>query len=134
MLSQQLNRPHVRPSDRRTLRLLAAAIAVLLCANAIPLRIPFIGEQEADGTMLKIGWPCAFWEQTRHRTYLEWRDVAIDGVVALLVLAAIGWSSAWTIRRRKSYARYLLILVATAFVIGLNLHEQTTAQQTVRGW
>src|SRR5471030_195365 len=103
----------------RTFRLLAAAAFILICANAIPLRIPFIGEQEVDGYMLKLGWPCAFWEQTRHRTVLEWRDVAIDAVVALTILALIGCSSEWTIRTRRNYARYLTMLFGVAVVIGM---------------
>jgi hypothetical protein len=124
------------PLNRRTVRLIVISAVIMLCANAIPLRIPFVGEQEADGYMLKTGWPCAFWEQTRHRTYVEWRDVAIDAVVALMILAVVGRSSEWTIRKRSNYyyARYLTILIGVAIVVALNLHEHSTAQQTVRGW
>jgi hypothetical protein len=120
---------------RRTLIVCSIAAAIVLSANSITIRIPFIGEQEADGYMLKTGWPCAFWERTRHRNYWEWRDVAIDAIVATAILGAVAFSSEWTIRRRKlSYTRYLTLSTGAAVMIALNLYEMTTAERTVRGW
>ena len=125
-----------RRIDPRTLWLMAAAAVVLLCANALPLKIPFVGEQETDGYMIKQGWPCAFREQTRHRVFWEWRDVSIDSVTALVILLAIGVGAEFCVRGRWPihFRAYCMLVVLAALVVALNLHEHSDVATTERGW
>ena len=92
---------------RKTDTMLLAAAAVLLCANTLTLRIPFDdGDHAAGDYMIKTGWPCAFIEQTRNRLFWEWPDLLIDSIVALGLLAAIGFGSELVIRRNWNYSRF----------------------------
>jgi hypothetical protein len=122
--------------DRRTLLLVAGVTVVLICANALPLKIPFIGEQESDGYMIKQGWPCAFREETRHRVFWEWRDLAIDVGVGVAIALAAGVGAEFTVRGRwrLSFRSYCAILALAALLVGINLHEHTDAVTTLRGW
>ena len=125
--------------NRRTLILSAFVAAVLVVANAIPLTIPFVGEQEADGIMTKTGWPCSFREETRHRVFFEWRDVILDAAVAVSVLVVVAAGSEWVVRSSArggpfSYADYSAAVMAAAVMTGINLHEHTTAATTTRGF
>jgi len=121
--------------NRKTVLMLLAGASVLLCANALSLRISFDeGEHKSGGYMLKTGWPCAFHEQTAYRTFWEWRDLAIDAAVAFGLLAALGCGSELTIRRRWDYSHFILIVALGALIAGLNLHERTDGNVIVRGF
>ncbi len=91
--------------------------------------------------MTKIGWPCSFREETRHRVFFESRDVIIDAVTGAIVLFTVAAGSEWVVRSRASgrkraisYADYAVIVAVAAVMTGINLHEHTTAATTTRGF
>ncbi len=132
----------------RTTIAVLVCLGVLIFANLARLRIPFKGEQEDDGYMIKTGWPCAFREETRHKFIWEWKDFSIDAGVAASALALVAMGSELVIRSwrsgtkwtllRMSYSTFVLLLLESTALMGVNLHERIVGPDSdyfsARGW
>ena len=125
--------------QNKTIIITIFAIAWIVVANIISKRVPFKEQFESDGYMIKMGWPCSFYEQTKHAVIWEWADVLIDFVIGSVLVFVVGIGANLTIVDGWNYVKlnftsYIVLVLGIGGLIAINLAERIVDFIPERGW